>query len=74
MCLPHSVIVPLFRFIVFYCILLRFITFYCVFIAVLLMYFTLINLAFMTTITILLPVRMVCYLSYPLARLRRILL
>lgn len=44
-----------------------FITFYCV----LLMYFTLIDLAFMTTITILLHERMVYYQSYLLARLQR---
>lgn len=42
------------------------------FIAFLLMYFTLINLTYMTTITILLPVHMVCYLSYLLAHLQRI--
>lgn len=41
---PHSVIVPLLRFITFYCII--------VFFAFLLMYFTLINLVFMTIVTI----------------------
>ena len=49
----------------FYCVLLRFM-------AVLLIYFTLINLDFITTITSLLPLRMVYCLSYPLARLQRI--
>ena len=66
MYLPHSVRVPLLRFITFYCII--------VFFAFLLMYFTLINLALMTTITILLLARMVYYLSYLLVHQRRILL
>ena len=69
--LPHSVRVPLLRFIAFNCVFVFFYVFF-VFIVLLLMYFTLINLAFMTTITILLPARMVYYLSYRLARLQRI--